>query len=532
MNQPVPLLNGSMTDSWTTWVTGLASAVPLVFAGAAVAVGQGDGAAGRRGVIGAALGGVTVLAVVAAWVLGGGGPVRGALPVRVDAVTVAALGLVALLAFVLARYTRTFLRGEPGQARATRWLLATVVAVAVLVVANHLVVVLLGWTAAGLALHRLLTFYAARPQALVAAHKKFLASRAADLLLLGAATLWAVEAGSLDLDGLAAWADAQATLPLGAQVAAVLLVLGVALKSAQLPVHGWLLQVMEAPTPVSALLHAGVVNVGGLVMVRLAPVMAKAPVAQGLLVAIGTATAVVAGLVMMTRVSVKVALAWSTCAQLGFMLVQCGLGAWHLALLHLLAHSLYKAHAFLAAGSTVDVARVAALSTPAPRVSFARWVGVGVAGGVAVVAGAWALGGSGSAAALALATALGLSTTVARGTAGGPARALAAVLAAGAVAGLSVAWHAAFAAWLVAPPAPASTFALAVATGGFLLLFLAQGALQASPDGALVRALYPRLFAGLFLDERFTRLTFKWWPPRLPARAAAPPLRVPETLEA
>src|SRR4029079_16771746 len=106
------------------------------------------------------------------------------------------------------------------------------------------------------------------------------------------------------------------------------------------------------------------VNIGGFVMIRLAPLMAKATVAQALLLAVGLVTAIVGSLVMTTRASIKVALAWSTIAQMGFMLVQCGLGVWHLALLHLLAHSVYKAHAFLTSGSVVETWRGASLVRP------------------------------------------------------------------------------------------------------------------------------------------------------------------------
>ena len=106
----------------------------------------------------------------------------------------------------------------------------------------------------------------------------------------------------------------------------MLFVLAAVLKTALLPLHGWLIQVMEAPTPVSALLHAGVVNIGGFILIRLAELISLAPVAQVVLVVAGSLSAVLAGLVMLSRVSIKVRLAWSTCAQMGFMLAQCGLG--------------------------------------------------------------------------------------------------------------------------------------------------------------------------------------------------------------
>jgi NAD(P)H-quinone oxidoreductase subunit 5 len=272
--------------------------------------------------------------------------------------------------------------------------------------------------------------------------------------------------GTLRIDEIDAWAARHAALTAPLQVAAVLLVLAVALKSAQLPFHGWLIQVMEAPTPVSALLHAGVVNIGGFVLIRLAPLMARAPAAQTLLVMIGTTTAVVAPLVMTTRVSVKVALAWSTCGQMGLMLVECGLGAWSLALLHLVAHSLYKAHAFLSAGSAVDGWRVQALAPRPGPVTRARLVAIALRGaGVLVLYGAS---------------------------------------------------HAVVDRVFAFPEAPVAPLAPIVALTGFALLLVASVALEWRPEGALARSLQPRLFAGLYLDEIFTRLTFRLWPPRFP----------------
>lgn len=121
---------------------------------------------------------------------------------------------------------------------------------------------------------------------------------------------------------------------------------------------------MEAPTPVSALLHAGVVNMGGFVLLRVAELIGLVPSAQWLLVIVGSLTAVLAGMVMLTRISIKVRLAWSTCAQMGFMLMEIGLGLYELALLHLVAHSLYKAYAFLSSGEAVERARLHDFQAP------------------------------------------------------------------------------------------------------------------------------------------------------------------------
>src|SRR5690606_35991920 len=104
----------------------------------------------------------------------------------------------------------------------------------------------------------------------------------------------------------------------------------------------------------SALLHAGVINAGGFLLIRFADVMLSAPGALAMLALVGGFTAVFGALVMLTQPAVKTSLAWSTVAQMGFMMLQCGLALFPLALLHIVAHSLYKAHAFLASGGAVE----------------------------------------------------------------------------------------------------------------------------------------------------------------------------------
>ena len=139
--------------------------------------------------------------------------------------------------------------------------------------------------------------------------------------------------------------------------AAMLLVITALLKSAQFPSHGWIIEVMETPTPVSALLHAGVVNAGGFLVLRYAHIIALSVPTLDTLAIIGGFTALFGSVVMLTQTSIKVSLAYSTIAQMGFMMLECGLGAFSAAMLHIIAHSLYKAHAFLSSGSIIDIAR-------------------------------------------------------------------------------------------------------------------------------------------------------------------------------
>lgn len=466
--------------------------------------------------------------------LGDASTARGpTLGVRLDGVTLAMTMLVTSLGVVVARYSASYLRDEPRRASYARWFLRTLAAVLLLVVSNDLVVMGLAWLGASLCLHRLLTFYPDRPAALLAAHKKFLLSRCADACVAVAIALVGTTVGSVELDALDAWVGARESLPAALQVAALLFVIAVALKSAQLPFHGWLTQVMEAPTPVSALLHAGIVNVGGLVMIRLAPLMAEAQLAQTVLVAIGASTTLLAGLVMTTRSNVKAALAWSTCAQMGFMLVECGLGLWDLALLHLVAHSLYKAHAFLGAGGAVHRWRSARLVERTGREGSswtalaALFAGVGLAVAVASVVETSALSSAPVRTTLAVILALGLAPS-ALGASRAP-RMLAWLALRGFVAaGIFLASHAVAARLYPWPSFEPSALALALAVSALVASLALQRPLRS--DGRLARALGPWLFAGLFLDERFTRLTFRVWPPRLPRRDApslALPLREP-----
>lgn len=306
------------------------------------------------------------------------------LSVRLDAVSVTMLLLVAFIGWVVVRYSAVYLDGEARQGVFLGWLCATLASVMLLVLSGNLVQLVIAWVATSLSLHRLLLFYPGRVAAQRAAAKKFVTARIADVALASAALLLALGYGTTDITAILVAARAGVELESGI-AAMVLLALAALLKSAQFPVHGWLTEVMEAPTPVSALLHAGVINAGGFVLIRLADVMLLAPGVLAALVLIGGFTALFGGLVMLTQPAVKTSLAWSTVAQMGFMIMQCGLALFPLALLHIVAHSLYKAHSFLASGGAVE--RIAAAGRPGPvAIPDARAVGRAFLAALAVYA--------------------------------------------------------------------------------------------------------------------------------------------------
>lgn len=282
---------------------------------------------------------------------------------RVDAVSASMLVLVTFVGWIVVRYARTYLDGEARQGAFTGWLCLTLVSVVLLVTAGNLFQLVIAWIATSLFLHRLLLFYPQRIAAQRAARKKFITARLGDAALLGAAFLLVAAYGTFDIGAILAAARSGSGGGL-AIAAAGLLGIAAVLKSAQFPVHGWLTEVMETPTPVSALLHAGVVNAGGFLLIRFAEVMLLAPGMLAALVVIGGFSALFGSLVMLTQPAVKTSLAWSTVAQMGFMILECGLALFPLALLHIVAHSLYKAHSFLASGGAVE--RVAAIRRPGP----------------------------------------------------------------------------------------------------------------------------------------------------------------------
>lgn len=305
-----------------------------------------------------------------------------------DGVSGLMLLLVSSIGFIVSRYSIRYLDGESSQGRYFKWLGFTVGAVSLLVISGNLLQFVMAWMLTSYGLHHLLLHYGHRPAARRAAWTKFAISRLGDAFLTVALILAFQTYGTVDFSQMFAQAGDLASSGQTTQAHAViawLLMLGAATKSAQFPFHIWLPETMETPTPVSALMHAGIVNAGGFLIVRLSPVVSLAPEALVTLALLGAFTACFAAAVMMTQSTIKRTLAYSTIAQMGFMMLQCGLGAFSAAMLHILAHSLYKAHAFLSSGSVLTQA--AALRGASQRnLSVARnLVSLVAAAGVSVV---------------------------------------------------------------------------------------------------------------------------------------------------
>ncbi len=303
-----------------------------------------------------------------------------------DRLTTTLATLVAIVGAVTFRFARNYLLGEIGQTRFLAWHAIAVVSAMVLMLSSNLILLWAAWTMTGYALHRLLTHYTHRAEAWPPARKKFLISRLGDMALLPAICVIAFAYGTTDLHTFLRLADASDA---ATQAVAIMVVIAALTKSAQFPFHSWLPETMESPTPVSALMHAGIINAGGAVLLKFAPILLYSPAAMLLLVIVGTFTASLGMLSLWAQTNVKRTLAWSTISQMGFMMIQIGLACFPAALLHIIGHGCYKAWSFLASGTLPEANR----SSRLPPTTHLGWVGVGsILAGGSVALWAWAFG--------------------------------------------------------------------------------------------------------------------------------------------
>lgn len=237
-----------------------------------------------------------------------------------------------------------------------------------LMISGTLIALAFCWTLAGTALCLLLATYWELPAARDGVRRTATAFALGDLALWSAVGLVTMQWGNRSLSELTVDKDASPTM----LVAAVLIVVAALSRSAQIPFHRWLPATLAAPTPVSALLHAGVVNAGGVLLVRLSPIVSGSALAMGIAFTAGMLSMVYGALVMLTKSDIKGSLAYSTMAQMGFMILTCGLGLSAAAVFHLVGHGFYKATLFLSSGSAIAKRRQKAARPPAPPLSPTR----------------------------------------------------------------------------------------------------------------------------------------------------------------
>ena len=312
-------------------------------------------------------------------------------------------GLTLFVAAIVVLFSQRYMRADlrPGAYfGAIGALLACVLA---FVLTGNLAVFAGAWIGSGLLLARLIGHVGQLAESGPAMRRAAATFAIGDSALVAALAILWWHGGSLQIDEVLA---ATATMPPSlALLAALLLVIAAGARCALPPFSGWLLSSMTAPTPISALMHAGLVNAGGFLLIRFAPVLEAAPLARIGAVVLGLVAALYGIGIMAVRPDIKRSLAGSTVSQMGFMVLNCGLGAYSAALWHILAHGLFKAWLFLGSGSSVGMKPARPGRDLAPQVSHAIAVTTLVAAFVAGWAGVLSAG--------MVPLALGLATAIA-----------------------------------------------------------------------------------------------------------------------
>ncbi len=298
-----------------------------------------------------------------------------AVALRLDGLSLVMVAVITGVGFLVHLYSSAYMAGEEGYGRYFAWLNLFVAAMLVLVLADDLLLLFLGWELVGLCSYLLIGFWYRDADNGAAARKALIMTMAGDVPLVVGLLLLFSSLGSTAIPTLLD--QAAARWPVGAALpttAALLLAFGAIGKSAQLPLHTWLPSAMAGPTPVSALLHAATMVTAGVYLIaRLHPLFALAPPVLDALAWLGAITLLLAGLHALVQNDIKRVLAWSTVSQLGFMFMALGVGAVTAAMFHLFVHAFFKALLFLAAGIAIlalgheqDLRRMGALQKRAP----------------------------------------------------------------------------------------------------------------------------------------------------------------------
>ncbi|MFW6640170.1 NADH-quinone oxidoreductase subunit L [Nocardiopsis algeriensis] len=378
------LLGGKRTDSWGHL---LATALPVAsFAWAVLILFDLLGRAGDAR---------SVAVPVYEWISVGSLSIGADL--LVDPLSISFVLLITFVGSLIHIYSIGYMAEDPGRRRFFAYLNLFVAAMLVLVLADNFVLLFLGWEGVGLASYLLIGFWQYKPSAATAAKKAFIINRVGDMGLLVAIMIMFSALGAVSFSGVF---EAVPGAGDGVLLAVGLcLLLGACGKSAQLPLQAWLLDAMEGPTPVSALIHAAtMVTAGVYLIVRSGPIFEGAPAAQTTVAVVGAATMIAGGIIASAKDDIKKSLAGSTMSQIGMMVLAAGLGpvGYVAAIAHLITHGFFKAGLFLGAGSVmhamndgVDMRRYGGLARVMP-ITFATF-GLGYLAiiGVPLLSGWW-----------------------------------------------------------------------------------------------------------------------------------------------
>jgi len=337
-----------------------------------------------------------VTQVVAPWI--GAGNFQADWGLLLDPLSAVMILVVSGVGFLIHVYSIGYMHEDPDYSRFFAYLNLFTFSMLMLVLANNYLLLYVFWEAVGLCSYLLIGFWFEKKSAADAGKKAFIVNRVGDFgFALGVMLLWNT-LGTLQYDQV--FASAPAQLPAGGLVVTaitLLLFIGAAGKSAQIPLYVWLPDAMEGPTPVSALIHAATMVTAGVYMVaRSAPLFELAPVSLTVVAWIGGLTAVFAATIALVQNDIKRIVAYSTISQLGYMFLGCGVGAYAAAIFHLMTHAFFKALLFLGSGSVIhglsgeqDIRKMGGLRRHMPITAWTFLIAALANAGIFPLAGFW-----------------------------------------------------------------------------------------------------------------------------------------------
>jgi NADH-quinone oxidoreductase subunit L len=311
-----------------------------------------------------------------------------------DPVSLLMMLVITIVGFFIHLFSTEYMAGETGYSRYFAYLNLFVAAMLLLVLANDLLVMFVGWEGVGVCSYLLVGFWFQETANGYAAQKSFIVTRIADIAMLAGLLLLAVKFGTLSIQPVLA--DAVAAWPGGGiwpETAAAFLLIGGLGKSAQAPLHTWLPDAMAGPTPVSALIHAAtMVTAGVYLVVRMHVLFLLAPAVMEAIAIGAAATLLIAAFAGLVQTDIKRVLAYSTMSQIGYMFLALGAGAWSAAMFHFLTHAVFKALLFLSAGAITmrlhheqDIFAMGGLRTKLPVAFWGFLIGAGSLAALPVV---------------------------------------------------------------------------------------------------------------------------------------------------
>jgi NADH-quinone oxidoreductase subunit L len=316
--------------------------------------------------------------VSTAWLWVTGGSYQSGLQILIDPLSVFMMLVVSGVGALIVWYSIGYMDGDAEERRYFGYMALFVFSMLLLVQGGNLLLLLAGWGMVGLSSYLLIGFWHERPSAVAAAKKAFVMNAIGDATMALAFFLLIQKGNSLEFGILGG--EFSSTV---ANLVALGLLGGAVAKSAQIPLHTWLPDAMEGPTPVSALIHAATMVTAGVYLIaRTHAIFEQAPKVADLAAGLGAATLLVAGLIAIVQVDIKRVIAYSTMSQIGYMFLGAGLGSYPNAMFHLMTHAFFKALLFMAAGIVIhalaneqDIRKMGGLRQLAPRTYWAFLVG-------------------------------------------------------------------------------------------------------------------------------------------------------------